>query len=66
MWASADGASWHPLALPAEATASGSSATLTGVAVADGHAYLVGQVKAPTGAGAIGALWTGPASLLAP
>ena len=63
---STDGATWHPLALPAEATANGSSATLTGVAVADGHAYLVGQVKAPTGAGAIGALWTGPASLLAP
>jgi hypothetical protein len=66
MWASADGASWRPLALPAEAKASGSSATLTGVAVADGHAYLVGQVKAPTGARAIGAMWTGPASLLAP
>ena len=66
MWVSADGASWRPLALPAEARASGSSATLTGVAVADGHAYLVGQVNAPSGAGAIGALWTAPASLLAP
>jgi hypothetical protein len=66
MWASADGASWRPLALPAEARTSGSAAALTGVAVAGGHAYLVGQVKAPTGTGTIGALWTGPASLLAP
>jgi hypothetical protein len=66
IWASADGTSWHPLALPAEAGTSGSSATLTDVAVADGHAFLTGQIKAPTGAGAIGALWTGPASLLAP
>lgn len=66
MWVSADGTAWRALALPPEAKASGSSATLTGVAVADGHAYLVGQIKAPTGVGAVGALWTGSASLIAP
>lgn len=65
-WLSADGVTWRPLALPQEAVASGAGANLTGVAVADGRAYLVGQIVAPAGDRGIGALWTGPASLLAP
>ncbi len=65
-WVSADGVTWRPLALPPEAIASGAGANLTGVAVADGRAYLVGQIVAPAGDRGIGALWTGPASLLAP
>ena len=65
-WISADGVTWRPLALPQEAVASGAGANLTGVAVADGRAYLVGQIMAPAGDRGIGALWTGPASLLAP
>jgi hypothetical protein len=65
-WASSDGVQWRPLALPPEAIASGAGATLTGVAVADGRAYLVGQIVAATGDRGIGALWTGPAALLAP
>jgi hypothetical protein len=66
MWASTDGTSWHALDLPAEVAASGASATLTGAAVAGGRAYLTGQVTAPSGDRAVGALWTGAASLLAP
>lgn len=63
-WVSPDGISWRSLALPQEAIASGSDATLTGAAVADGRAYLVGQIIAAAGGRTIGALWTGPASLL--
>ena len=63
-WVSSDGVSWRPLTLPREAIASGPNATLTGAAVADGRAYLVGQIVAAAGDRAIGALWTGPASLL--
>jgi hypothetical protein len=66
MWASADGTTWRALALPPEAQKSGSSATLTGVAVAHGRAYLTGQIEPPSGDGATAALWTGGASLLAP
>jgi hypothetical protein len=66
MWASSDGTTWHPLGLPAEAVASGGQATLTGVSIADGRAYLVGQIVAASGGPAIGALWTGGASLLVP
>jgi PBP1b-binding outer membrane lipoprotein LpoB len=40
--------------------------TLGGIAIAGGTAVLVGQVEAPNGPGAIGAIWTGPARLLAP
>jgi hypothetical protein len=64
-WVSSDGLSWSALALPAEALASGPDATLTGAAVADGRAYLTGQILAPAGDRTVGALWTGPASLLA-
>jgi hypothetical protein len=65
-WLSSDGLAWHRMVLPPEAVASGPGATLTGAAVADGRAYLVGQVVAASGDRAIGALWTGPASLLEP
>ncbi len=65
-WASSDGTSWRPVALPAEAVASGTGSTLTGASVADGRAYLVGQITAPAADRATGALWTGGASLLAP
>jgi hypothetical protein len=55
------------LELPAEATASGPDAALNGAAIVDGRAYLVGQVAGSGAAGgSVGALWTGPASLLTP
>jgi hypothetical protein len=62
-WTSADGAQWRPVVLPEQAL---TGSALTGVAVIGGTAVLVGQVEAPNGAGAIGAIWTGPTSLLAP
>ncbi len=66
-WISADGISWRPLDLPAEATESGVDAALNGAAIVDGRAYLVGQIAGETGVGgAVGALWCGPAALLAP
>jgi hypothetical protein len=67
-WISADGVSWRPLALPAEATDSGADAALNGAAIVDGRAYLVGQVagEGGTAGGAVGALWSGPAALLQP
>jgi hypothetical protein len=61
-WTSADGSEWKPVALPEEA---GPGTTLNDVE-ALGRAVLVGQMEAPNGNGAIGAIWTGPASLLAP
>ena len=66
-WISADGVTWRPLELPAEVTAGGPDAALNGAAIVDGRAYLVGQVANSGGAGgAVGALWSGPASLLTP
>ena len=68
-WTSADGVTWRPLELPAEVTASGPDAALNGAAVLNGRAYLVGQMARTDGGtsgGAIGALWSGPASLLTP
>jgi hypothetical protein len=66
-WSSADGVAWQPLKLPAEATDSGPDAALNGAAVVDGRAYLVGQVAGSDAAGgAVGALWSGPSSLLTP
>ena len=61
-WTSADGSDWKPVSLPEEA---GPGTSLTAV-TAGGRAVLVGQVEAANGAGAIGAIWTGPAGLLAP
>jgi hypothetical protein len=66
-WTSADGVTWRPLELPAEVTDSGPEAALNGAAIVDGRAYLVGQAAGSGAAGgAVGALWTGPASLLTP
>ena len=65
-WISPDGVTWRPLDLPPEAVASGPNASLTGAAVADGRAYLTGQILAPAGDRTIGALWTGPGPLLHP
>jgi hypothetical protein len=62
-WTSADGSVWKPVPLPADAL---QGTGLTGVAVLGGTAVLIGQVNAPGGVGAIGAIWTGPARLLAP
>jgi hypothetical protein len=62
-WASVDGTDWKPVPLPAEAQ---QGTGLTGVAVLGSTAVLIGQVNAPGGVGAIGAIWTGPARLLAP
>ena len=65
-WASADGVTWRAVARPGEVVAAGSGATLTGAAVEAGRAFLVGQVPTASGDRAIGALWDGPATLLAP
>ena len=66
-WTSADGVTWRPLDLPAEAKDSGADAALNGAAIVGGRAYLVGQIAKSGGAGgATGALWSGPASLLTP
>jgi hypothetical protein len=62
-WASVDGIDWKPVPLPMDAQ---HETGLTGVAVLGGTAVLIGQVNAPGGVGAIGAIWTGPARLLAP
>ena len=45
-WISPDGISWRPLALPAEATESGVDGAVNGATIADGRAYLVGQIRA--------------------
>ena len=65
---STDGVSWRAVTLPREAVAGGAGAILTGATIADGRAYLVGQIPVGTGAASrsIGALWTGPAALLQP
>jgi hypothetical protein len=62
-WASVDGTDWKPVPLPAEAQ---QGTGLTGVAGLGGTAVLIGQVNAPGGVGAVGAIWSGPARLLAP
>ena len=65
-WTSRDGVTWSALELPPEATASGANAILTGATIADGRAYLSGQAQASSGDRGVGALWTGPATLLEP
>jgi hypothetical protein len=62
-WTSADGANWRSVVLPEQAL---TGSAFTGVAVIGGTAVLVGQRDALNGTGAVGAIWTGPASLLAP
>jgi hypothetical protein len=68
-WISADGVTWRPLELPAEVAGSGTNAAANGAAIVDGRAYLVGQIARTDGGangGSVGALWSGPASLLTP
>lgn len=62
-WSSADGTSWSALELPGDVAR---GATVTGIAVANGIAVLVGQIEAPDGSVMVGAIWRGSASLLAP
>jgi hypothetical protein len=62
-WTSVDGSSWNPVSLPGEAQ---SGTAIAGVAVIGGTAVMVGQMEAPGGVGAIGAIWTGSARQLAP
>jgi hypothetical protein len=59
--ASADGTSWRELEPP---PGSDATTTLTGALVTDGRAFLTGQTE--VGGRAIGAIWVGPAALLAP
>jgi hypothetical protein len=59
-WASADGTSWRPMALPQVQLGT----TLQGVAVHDGIAVIVGQVSA--GDHGVAAVWRGSPALLAP
>jgi hypothetical protein len=62
-WVSADGTDWSPLPLPAEA---GNGTTFGDIAVANGMVVLVGQVTAPDGNSAGGAVWVGSSALLEP
>ena len=62
-WSSADGSSWSAVELPGEVTP---GATVRAIAIANGIAVLVGQIEAPDGSIMVGAIWTGPAGLLAP
>ena len=62
-WSSADGASWKPIRLPAEA---GTGATITGIAASNGVAVLVGQMMASDGTSLVGAIWVGSSVLLEP
>jgi hypothetical protein len=62
MWASRDGTSWRSVDLPSELTRPG--AAVSGAAIRGGRAILVGSD--PTGGSAIGAIWQGPADILAP
>jgi hypothetical protein len=62
-WSSADGSSWTAIDLPDEVAR---VATIGGMAVSNGIAVLTGQVEAPDGSVVVGAIWTGPAKLLAP
>jgi len=59
--ASADGTSWRDLEPPAGSDA---TTTLTGALVTGGRAFLTGQTT--INGRSVGAIWTGPATLLAP
>ena len=61
IYASADGAVWHVVPVPAEITI---GAWPRSIAVRDGTAVLVGQVEGPAGDGLVGAIWTAPAAIL--
>jgi hypothetical protein len=61
-WSSADGSSWTAIDLPDEVAR---GATIGGMAASNGIAVLTGQVEAPDGSIVVGAIWTGPATLLA-
>jgi hypothetical protein len=63
VWVSADGVSWRQVAIPVEA---GAGSTLLGAAIHDASAVFVGQIEAPGGAVAVGAIWAAPASIFAP
>lgn len=62
LWISADGGTWRPVALPAEAGRA--TSTLTGATTYAGRAWLVGQME--VGGHSVGAVWVGPEALLRP
>ena len=61
LWATHDGSSWVPVDIP-DGLEPGSS--LVDVAIRAETAVLVGQVPAPDGTVAVGAIWSAPAALL--
>ena len=60
-WSSVDGIAWTPIQLPDD---SGPGTTLTGVAVLNGTAVLIGETTSADGASMVGAIWAGSESLL--
>ena len=60
-WASSDGTTWRTVELP---TGVDASTSVSGALVADGRAFLSGQMT--INGQAAGVIWSGPASLLAP
>jgi hypothetical protein len=61
VWASRTGTEWRPLVMPG---ALGNDTEVLDLAAANGVAVVVGRVPAPDGSGTIGAMWTGPSTLL--
>jgi hypothetical protein len=62
-WSSNDGIRWQAIPRPDEADV---TSPMLGVAVGHGLAVAVGRVPLPDGSGLVGAIWTGPETLLVP
>ena len=60
---SRDGMSWHPIELPHDL--GGEDASVAGLAVGGARAVLIGSLTDAVGS-SVGAIWTGPDSLVAP
>jgi uracil-DNA glycosylase len=63
-WVSRSGATWRAVTLPPELKKAG--ANLASAASRNGRAVLVGSIPAGNGSDQAGAIWVGPAGLLAP
>jgi len=62
-WVSRDGRAWRPLDLPPPLVAA--NASVSGIAVRDGRAVLIGSVARPNG-DMVSAIWTASAAFVAP
>ena len=61
VWASRTGTEWRPMLMPRALSV---DTAVIDIAAANDVVVVVGQVHAPDGSGAIGAIWTGPSTLL--